>query len=193
MRRSRQKHKYNPNALFLSWKGWGAFCCLTLVLFLSSCHSSRPLYKNVDMRELARAGLALGFDIEEYDNWSLMIESSKWLGVPYKYAGNTKAGVDCSGFTTAIYKTVYNKQLHRRSVDQYTKDCRNVSRKGLASGDLVFFATSGGGNTVDNISHVGIYLKNNKFIHASSSRGVVVDDLGSNYYVQHWVAGGRVK
>ena len=65
------------------------------------------------MRELARAGLALGFDIEEHDNWRLMIESAKWLGVPYKYGGNTKSGVDCSGLTTAIFKTVYNKNLHR--------------------------------------------------------------------------------
>ena len=145
------------------------------------------------MRELARAGLALGFDIEEHDNWQLMIESSKWLGVPYKYGGNTKAGVDCSGFTTAIYKSVYGKNLHRRSVDKYTKDCRNVRRTGLSSGDLVFFATSGGKNTVDNISHVGIYLKDNKFIHASSSRGVVLDNLDTKYYVQHCVAGGSVK
>ena len=68
-----------------------------------------------------------------------------------------------------------------------------MSRTGLTSGDLVFFSTSGGGNTVDNISHVGIYLKKNKFIHASSSRGVVVDDLNTKYYVQHWVTGGRVK
>ena len=192
MKRLRQKHKSRPNTLFQNWKGWGAVCCLTLVLFLSSCHSSRSLYKNVDMRELARAGLALGFDIEEHDNWQLMIESSKWLGVPYKYAGNTKSGVDCSGFTSAIYTIVYGKQLHRRSVDQYTMDCRSVNRSSLSSGDLVFFATSGK-KTAGNINHVGIYLKNNKFIHASSSRGVVVDDLSSSYYVQNWVSGGKVK
>ncbi|MBO4450990.1 MAG: C40 family peptidase [Bacteroidaceae bacterium] len=192
MRRLRKKHKYHTNVINLR-KGWGALCFLTLVCFLSSCHSSRSFYKNVDMRELARAGLALGFDIEEHDNWQLMVESSKWLGVPYKYGGNTKSGVDCSGLTTAIYKTVYNKQLHRRSADQYIEDCRNVSRTGLSSGDLVFFVTSGSSKTPGNINHVGIYLKGNKFIHASSSRGVVVDDLNSTYFVQHWVAGGHVK
>ena len=192
MKRLRQRHKYRQS-VFQIGKGWGALCCLTLLLLLTSCKSSRPFYKDVDMRELVRAGLALGFDIEEHDNWQLMIESSKWLGVPYKYGGNTKAGVDCSGLTVAIYKTVFNKQLHRRSADQYTMDCRNVSRTGLASGDLVFFATSGGRNTAENISHVGIYLKENKFIHASSSRGVVVDNLDSDYFVQHWVAGGKVK
>lgn len=192
MKRLRQKHKYHTNE-FLIRKGWGALCCLTLLLLLSSCHSSRSMYKDVDMRELARAGLALGFDIEEHDNWRLMVESAKWLGVPYKYGGNTKSGVDCSGLTTAIYKTVYNKNLHRRSADQYIEDCRNVSRTGLSSGDLVFFVTSGDSKSAKNINHVGIYLKGSKFIHASSSRGVVVDDLNSTYYVQHWVAGGHVK
>jgi len=192
MRRLRQKHKYHTNVLKLR-KGWGALCFLTLVCFLSSCHSSRSFYKDVDMRELARAGLALGFDIEEHDNWRLMVESAKWLGVPYKYGGNTKSGVDCSGFTTAIYKTVYNKKLHRRSVDQYTEDCRKVSRTGLASGDLVFFVTSSDSKSAKNINHVGIYLKGSKFIHASTSRGVVVDDLNSTYYVKNWVAGGHVK
>ena len=192
MRRLRQKHKYSQT-LFQHGKGWGALCCLTLLLLLSSCHSSRSMYKDVDMRELARAGLALGFDIEEHDNWRLMVESAKWLGVPYKYGGNTKSGVDCSGLTTAIYKTVYNKNLHRRSADQYIEDCRNVSRTGLSSGDLVFFVTSGDSKSAKNINHVGIYLKGSKFIHASSSRGVVVDDLNSTYYVQHWVAGGHVK
>ena len=192
MSRLRQKHKYHHRVIILR-KGWGALCFLTLVCFLSSCHSSRSFYKDVDMRELARAGLALGFDIEEHDNWRLMIESSKWLGVPYEYGGNTKKGVDCSGLTTAIYKAVYNKKLHRRSADQYIQDCRNVSRMGLSSGDLVFFVTSGNSKTASNINHVGIYLKGNKFIHASSSRGVVVDDLNSTYFVQHWIAGGHVK
>lgn len=192
MRRLRQKHKDHTNEFSIR-KGWGALCFLTLVCFLSSCHSSRSFYKDVDMRELARAGLALGFDIEEHDNWRLMIESAKWLGVPYKYGGNTKSGVDCSGLTTAIYKTVYNKQLHRRSADQYTQDCRNVSRTGLSSGDLVFFVTSDNTKTASNINHVGIYLKDNKFIHASSSRGVVVDDINGSYWVKNWVAGGHVK
>ena len=192
MKRLRQKHKDHTNEFSIR-KGWGALCFLTLVCFLSSCHSSRSFYKDVDMRELARAGLALGFDIEEHDNWRLMVESAKWLGVQYKYGGNTKSGVDCSGFTTAIYKTIYNKNLHRRSADQYIEDCRNVSRTGLSSGDLVFFVTSGDSKSAKNINHVGIYLKGSKFIHASSSRGVVVDDLNSTYYVQHWVAGGHVK
>lgn len=142
------------------------------------------------MRQLARAGIALGFDVEETDDWPLLIEASQWLGVRYVYGGNTKNGVDCSGLTTQIFKKVYGIQLHRRSVDQYRKNCRSVHRSHLQMGDLVFFAT---GKSRTTVSHVGIYLKNNLFIHASSSRGVVVSDLNSNYYVRNWVSGGRVK
>ncbi len=167
-------------------------CFLVAALF-SSCHSSRSVYyKNQDMRELARAGLALGFDIEADDEWALMIESAKWLGTPYRYGGNNKIGVDCSGLTVQIYKTVYGKSLHRKSIDQYELDCRKVGRSKLKGGDLVFFVTSGKVKR-KNINHVGIYLKNDLFIHASGSRGVVVDNLNSQYYMDCWIGGGKVK
>ncbi len=167
--------------------------CLLVVALFSSCHSSRSVYyKNQDMRELARAGLALGFDIEVGDDWALMIESARWMGTPYRYGGNTQSGVDCSGLTVQIYKTVYGKSLHRSSADQYEQDCRKVRKGKLKGGDLVFFVTSGKVKR-KNINHVGIYLKDGKFIHASSSRGVVVDNLNSRYYVERWIGGGKVK
>lgn len=167
--------------------------CLLAVALFSSCHSSRSVYyKNQDMRELARAGLALGFDIEVGDDWALMIESARWMGTPYRYGGNTQSGVDCSGLTVQIYKTVYGKSLHRSSADQYEQDCRKVMKGKLKGGDLVFFVTSGKVKR-KNINHVGIYLKDGKFIHASSSRGVVVDNLNSRYYVERWIGGGKVK
>lgn len=170
-------------------------CLLVAVTaaLLSSCHSSRSVYyKNQDMRELARAGLALGFDIGVDDDWGLMVESARWIGVPYRYGGNDRRGVDCSGLTTQIYKKVYGKSLHRKSADQYELDCKKVSRGKLKCGDLVFFVTSGKVRR-KNINHVGIYLKDDKFIHASGSRGVVVDDLNSRYYVDCWIGGGKVK
>lgn len=182
------------NILDLRFKS-ACHCLLVVasVVMLASCHSSKSVYyKNVDMRELARAGLALGFDIGEDDEWALMIESAKWLGTPYRSGGNTKSGVDCSGLTVQIFQAVYGKSLHRRSLDQYEQDCKRVGDKSLKCGDLVFFATSGKVKR-KNINHVGIYLKDNLFIHASSSRGVVVDNLNSRYYVDRWIGGGRVK
>ncbi len=173
-------------------RGQKTICILSLILLYASCHSSTYVYKNVDLRELARAGLALGIDIEENDNWALMIESSHWIGVPYCYGGNDKSGIDCSGLNSAIYKKVYKKRLQRRSIDQYDINCKHIRKSKLVSGDLVFFAISDKINA-NNINHTGIYLKDDKFIHASSSRGVVVDNLDSNYFKKYWIAGGRVK
>lgn len=163
---------------------------LFLPLLLSSCGSSRSGMKNVNYRELARAGLRLGFDIEAGDDWPLMVEASKWIGTPYRSGGTTKRGVDCSGLTYMIYKNVYGKKLHRRSIDQYEEDCRRVNKSELRAGDLVFFTT---GNSGRSIGHSGIYLKDGKFIHASSSRGVMVSSLDESYYRKHWKRGGRVK
>ena len=160
---------------------------------LTSCHSSRSfIYNGTDVRELVRAGNALGFDIELNDNWPLMLEASSWLGTPYRYGGNTRSGIDCSGLNVAIYKSVYNRQLQRNSRQQYETDCHKVKQKNLKQGDLVFFAIADKVNA-SNINHTGIYLKNGRFIHASTSRGVVVDQLDTPYYTKYWVAGGRVK
>ena len=90
----------------------------------------------------------------------------------------------------AIFQNVYGKKLHRRSRDQYLKDVNKKKRNSLRQGDLVFFTTSNSGNEC---GHVGIFLKDDKFIHASSSRGVIVDNLNNNYWTKHWLSGGTVK
>lgn len=142
------------------------------------------------MRTIVKTANRLGIDIDRTDDHALLKECAAWLGTPYAYGGNTKQGVDCSGFTRAIYNNVYGVQLHRRSRDQYEKDVRRKKKGALQMGDLVFFSTSGSGNVC---GHVGIFLKDGKFVHASSSRGVVVDRLESNYFVRHWLSGGEVK
>jgi cell wall-associated NlpC family hydrolase len=68
------------------------------------------------------------------------------------------------------------------------ENCRVIDLDELREGDLVFFCTNGDGR----VSHVGIYLKDNKFVHASSSRGVCVDDLRQNYYATHFHAAARI-
>ena len=87
-----------------------------------------------------------------------------------------------------VYQEVYGIKLNRNSAKILEQNCRPIDLDDLREGDLVFFFTS----DEERISHVGIYLKDNKFVHASSSRGVVVDDLRQNYYATHFHSAGRV-
>lgn len=160
-----------------------------LTMSVLSCGTSKKVSGNVDYHELARAAIRLGFDIDEDDDWPLMIEAASWIGVPYKYGGDDKRGVDCSGLTYNIYSKVYGIRLSRRSSEQYKKDVRRVPKSDLISGDLVFFSTGNG----EKVTHVGIYLKDDKFIHSSSSKGVVINNLEQNYYKRNFVSGGKVK
>lgn len=165
---------------------------LILSTLIVGCRSKEHavLYKGQDMRQLVRAGMRLGFDIQENDNWQLMLNASEWLGVPYCYGGNTKSGVDCSGLSKALYRDVFGVNLHRRSIEQYNQDCVSVSKSKVREGDLVFFSSD---RKKGNINHVGVYLRDEKFIHASSSKGVIVSSLTENYYKRIWVGCGRVK
>lgn len=132
----------------------------------------------------------LDIKLGRHDNKTLYKEIKSWLGTPYSGGGHTKqVGTDCSGFVMELYLTVYNMRLERRGGLQFYNNCEPIDKEALREGDLVFFNNGQGGK----ISHVGIYLKDNKFAHASSSRGVVISDLSENYYVKHFFAAGRVK
>ena len=131
--------------------------------------------------------ILLNEDVENLDDMKLLSAVDDWYGVRYHYGGNSKAGVDCSGFTSNIYRSVYGITLSRIARDQY-RDAHHVSRDQLEEGDLVFFDIRGNG-----VSHVGIYLRNGRFIHASLREGVRVDDLANGYYKDHFVGGGRME
>ena len=109
-------------------------------------------------------------------------------GTKYKYGGNTTSGFDCSGFVRYIFDRM-NVELPRRSVDQAAKGTK-VAKEDLKAGDLVFFDTSGPNN--GGITHVGIYIGDDKFAHASSSKGVTVDTLSSTYYKPRYVTARRI-
>ena len=158
---------------------------LFIPFILESCRTIAPQY---NYQELARASIRLGIDINLEDNHALYVESSNWMGVPYRNGGTTKQGVDCSGLTSSIYKKVYRKSLERSSDDQLKKDCRRVNKRKLEEGDLVFFHN---GRKKKHATHVGIYLKEDKFIHASTSRGVSIGNLNEEYWEKHWLSGGR--
>lgn len=109
----------------------------------------------------------------------------EWYGTQYKLGGMTKQGIDCSAFTQFLFAAVYGISLPRTAREQY-KLTRRISRTELKEGDLIFFNTRGG------ISHVGVYLQNNKFIHAAASGGVMISDLFDTYWVRRFVGVGRL-
>ena len=110
------------------------------------------------------------------------------LGKKYVWAKSGPSSFDCSGFTYYVIKKTTGKTIPRSSTSQ-GKYGKYVSRKNLRKGDLVFFATTGKGR----VSHAGIYLGNNQFIHASSSKGkVVISSMASGHYYKTFVNGRRV-
>lgn len=109
-----------------------------------------------------------------------------WTGVKYRFGGLDKNGIDCSGFAFLLEKEIYGVTLPRISRDQ-ANVVKNKNIDHLKEGDLVFF--SFGGNNVD---HVGVYLNNGFFVHASTNRGVIVDDLNLPAYQRVLVKSGSV-
>lgn len=110
-----------------------------------------------------------------------------WIGTNYKLGGNNKEGVDCSGLIAQVYKEVFNIDLPK-SVTEQRKLGLVVTSK-LQPGDILFFKIN------DKISHVGIYLFNNKFIHAASSGpaiGVTKNSLNENYYKTRYAFAKRI-
>lgn len=124
--------------------------------------------------------------VEQLQNETLLSAVDEWYGVRYRRGGMAKTGVDCSGFVFSVYAAAYGINLPRVSGEQY-RVSRKISTTELQEGDLIFFHTTGRG-----VSHVGIYLQNNKFIHASVSHGVMVSDLFEPYYIQRFVGAGRI-
>jgi lipoprotein Spr len=162
-------------------------CCL--LLLCTSCGTRRQLTPRADSpAELSRR---FGMRITKKDNLRLYATASQWMGTPYRFGGLSRRGIDCSGFTSVVYREVYGKRLAASSADILKYNCRKVRRSGLREGDLVFFRTDRGNRKIPN--HVGVYLKNNKFVHASTSRGVMVSSLSEPYYLRTWITGGRVK
>lgn len=126
----------------------------------------------------------LNTEADQVQNIQLYQAIDIWYGTRYRLGGTSKDGIDCSAFVQTIFVSVFGVTLPRMAKDQY-KVARRISRTELQEGDLLFF------NTIGGVSHVGIYLQNNKFVHASVS-GVMISDMFDPYYVKHFISAGRI-
>lgn len=124
--------------------------------------------------------------VETITNVRLISFLERWYGIPYKYGGSNGIGIDCSALCSKLMDTVYGIALPRTAESQYEMGVR-IRKDQLKQGDLVFFNTTGG------ISHVGVYLANNKFVHAAASSGVMISDLDDPYYKRRYIGATRVK
>lgn len=128
----------------------------------------------------------LNTEVEYLPSKPLLEAVDQFYGVRYRRGGNGDWGIDCSGFTVAVYSAAYGFALPRVSKEQY-RISRKISTTELQEGDLLFFNTVGRG-----VSHVGVYLGNNKFIHATVHGGVMVNSLFEPYYIKRFLGAGRI-
>lgn len=127
----------------------------------------------------------LDVEVEKLKNRSLINYIDEWWGTPYHIGGTTKNGIDCSGFVKGLTSQTFGIELPRSSREQ-ANFCQKINREELREGDLVFFSHG------RNISHVGMYLANNKFVHASTSMGVIISDLDEPYWKKRFSKAGRL-
>jgi cell wall-associated NlpC family hydrolase len=121
-----------------------------------------------------------------YSPDKIVSEGKKYIGTKYKYGGTTPKGFDCSGFIGYTFKKATGKTLPRTAAGIYTKG-KAVSKSKLQKGDIVFFTTYKKG-----ASHAGIYIGNNQFIHASSSKGVSIASLNNSYWKPRFIGAKRL-
>lgn len=145
--------------------------CIIFLIFLTAC-------TNIQKRNEKTS---------THENQSTSISSfyNEWYGVPYKYGGISKEGIDCSGFVKNLYSQIYNIELPRNTTSQM-KDGERINYFERALGDLVFFKT--GPNTY----HVGVYYENDNFIHASTSKGVMMSNINESYWLNNLIEIRRV-
>ena len=162
---------------------------LCIATLLASCGSSRKAGSSTysgNSGNSAPVFLKTEQVLATIINPALKQQVTEWMGVPYKYGGNTKKGTDCSGFITQVFVSVFNKKLPRSAAQMHAQ-ASSVKASRLQEGDLVFFKI----NSAET-SHAGIYLNNGYFVHASTSRGVMISNLEEAYWKRYFDSGGSL-
>lgn len=132
--------------------------------------------------------IKMNVEVERLVNAELYKFIESWWGTPYRMGGSTLKGVDCSAFTQTLMSAIYSLSVPRTAQAQKSY-CIPIDFNDLKEGDMVFFNTSRRANA---ITHVGIYLQDDKFVHASSSSGVMISSLHEAYWSRRFKGAGRV-
>jgi lipoprotein Spr len=131
-----------------------------------------------------RYAIMMDVEVEALDNEALYRYIGDWWGTPYRMGGDSRKGIDCSAFVQGLMTSVYSVSMPRVAREQRDQ-CQRIHSGELKEGDLVFFNTRGG------VSHVGVYLWNQHFVHASTSGGIMISSLEESYWKQRYLGAGR--
>ena len=126
-----------------------------------------------------------GIDPERARCKEFYLKVLDWLETPYRYGGNSKKGIDCSRLVIRLTKKIYYDSINGSAASIYN-NCSIMERDQLAEGDLVFFKINR-----SYISHVGVYLYDGLFVHATVGKGVMVNSLDEEYYKKYFFGAGR--
>jgi len=165
---------------------------MALVMLQASCAGirSNPQYtesKTSTNHHKGKSGAVRYAGANSLTERRLFRQIEAYLGVRYRWGGTSASGMDCSGFVRVVYKNAANLVLPHSSRKMYGRG-QHISVSNLQFGDLVFFENI----ESKGVSHVGIYVGDEKFAHASTSRGVVISSLGEKYYRVRYAGARRV-
>lgn len=148
--------------------------------------AQQPETDTIKQYDLCYYSQSFGYCVTQINNTRLFDCIDLWAGTRYKLSGTNEDGIDCSRFAMMVYNYVYGKSIDGTADELYHK-CNKIEKDKLLQGDLVFFKTG-----KRSISHVGVYLGDSKFAHASSSSGIIISDLNEPYYKKYYAGGGGV-
>jgi probable lipoprotein NlpC len=161
------------------------------LLFIVACSSKKNLNKNIHGKVLSPSTInkyagMMNVSPRNINNKQLYSFIDNWMGTKYRYGGLQKSGIDCSGLVYLLFKEVYNKELPRNTSQQANVIKKKYENQ-LKEGDLVFFDYDG-----KKLSHVGVFLQNGYYVHASTQKGVIISKLKDPYTYKYFSKAGSV-
>ncbi len=163
----------------------GSFFLLLIILLVTSGCSSRNGSRVAGTSSVAKTASAVRLSDSSAVRDALLEQYGEWHGTPYRMGGLDKRGIDCSGFAYITFRSKLGYSIPRTTKSQ-AQSGRYISLQDLRAGDLIFFKTS------IRYNHVGIYLGDKQFLHASSSKGVMISGLNERYWKKHYWTARRI-
>ncbi|MCX7726046.1 MAG: C40 family peptidase [Chitinispirillaceae bacterium] len=161
---------------------------ITVTFVLSIIIGCAPTLRETRHKETEEKAPPITLPLKTIPSTETFLKITKrYLGIPYKYGGMSRKGVDCSGFVALFYKEVFAISLPH-TTKKMIKLGKRVSVSQLKAGDLIFFK----GNFFGVVDHVGIYISEGNFIHSSSTEGVIFNNLEEEYYKKHFKEARRI-